>query len=64
MTGATATCPICKKPLPADRVPGPFCSARCRQIDLGRWLDGDYRIAGEPAHPEQLTPGKGEGEPS
>jgi len=22
----------------------PFCSPRCQRIDLGRWLDGDYRI--------------------
>jgi uncharacterized protein len=35
-------CPICGKPA----VPGfrPFCSARCRTIDLGRWIDGRYRI--------------------
>jgi endogenous inhibitor of DNA gyrase (YacG/DUF329 family) len=24
---------------------GPFCSARCRSIDLGNWLEGGYRIA-------------------
>jgi endogenous inhibitor of DNA gyrase (YacG/DUF329 family) len=40
-------CPVCRKPLdPRFR---PFCSARCRQVDLGRWLAGDYAIpAGEP----------------
>ncbi len=40
-------CPVCGKPLaPQFR---PFCSARCRQVDLGRWLAGDYAIpAGEP----------------
>lgn len=27
----------------------PFCSSRCQLVDLGKWLDGDYRIAGEPA---------------
>ena len=27
----------------------PFCSERCKLLDLGRWLDGDYRIPGEPA---------------
>jgi endogenous inhibitor of DNA gyrase (YacG/DUF329 family) len=27
----------------------PFCSARCRLIDLGRWLGEGYRIAGGPA---------------
>ena len=26
----------------------PFCCERCRTIDLGRWADGSYSIAGEP----------------
>lgn len=26
----------------------PFCSERCRLLDLSRWLDGGYRVAGEP----------------
>ena len=35
-------CPICKKPShPKFR---PFCSARCADIDLARWLDGSYRL--------------------
>jgi endogenous inhibitor of DNA gyrase (YacG/DUF329 family) len=44
------TCPICKKPSTARHDPknpnrfAPFCSARCRDIDLGRWLDGKYQI--------------------
>jgi endogenous inhibitor of DNA gyrase (YacG/DUF329 family) len=42
-------CPICKKAVDADSIgqPGsfaPFCSERCRTIDLGRWLDGKYQI--------------------
>ena len=41
-------CPICKKPV-ADDEPDrpktyPFCSERCKLIDLGRWLDGKYQI--------------------
>ena len=35
-------CPICGKPATARH--RPFCSARCAQIDLGRWLKGNYRI--------------------
>jgi len=36
-------CPICGKPaVPEAR---PFCSQRCAEIDLGRWLKGNYRIA-------------------
>ncbi len=40
-------CTICKKPLPADPATHPFCSNRCRLIDLGNWLDGRYAIAGD-----------------
>ncbi|WP_298285597.1 DNA gyrase inhibitor YacG [Acidocella sp.] len=40
------TCPICAKPAhPAHK---PFCSARCAQIDLGRWLRDDYKIPVRP----------------
>jgi uncharacterized protein len=39
-------CPICGKP----RVPEyrPFCSKRCADIDLGRWLKGAYVVPGNP----------------
>lgn len=37
-----AKCPICGKP-PEDTVK-PFCSKRCQQVDLHRWLGGAYRI--------------------
>jgi len=44
------SCPICGKPaVPQNR---PFCSARCAQIDLGRWLKGTYRIPTEEAPDE------------
>ncbi|MBC8791008.1 MAG: DNA gyrase inhibitor YacG [Tagaea sp. CACIAM 22H2] len=35
-------CPICKRPAHADF--RPFCSARCKDEDMRRWLDGAYRI--------------------
>ena len=41
-------CPTCKRKLPAGAESNsyrPFCSERCRAIDLGAWLDGDHRIA-------------------
>lgn len=41
------TCPICGKP--AVKEHRPFCSRRCADLDLGRWLTGAYVIAGEPA---------------
>lgn len=41
-------CPICNRPAPPR--PGnrsyPFCSDRCRLIDLSKWLGGEYRIPG------------------
>ena len=50
-------CPICDKVLEVEHRHGapyrPFCSERCKMIDLGRWLDGTYRVS-EPARPEQL----------
>jgi hypothetical protein len=35
-------CPICGKP--ADPVAKPFCSKRCADIDLNRWLSGVYAV--------------------
>ena len=40
-------CPICGKP--AHDLLKPFCSKRCADIDLGRWLKGGYAIPGAPA---------------
>jgi uncharacterized protein len=41
-------CPICKTPVddegPARPSTYPFCSERCKLIDLGRWLSGKYQI--------------------
>ena len=39
-------CSICGKEFdPAKSTARPFCSERCRTIDLGRWLDEGYRLA-------------------
>ncbi len=35
-------CPICGKP--AAYAERPFCSQRCRLLDLGRWVDGSYAV--------------------
>jgi len=44
-------CPICRKAAACrpQNPTFPFCSQRCREIDLGRWLGGSYRIPAEPA---------------
>ncbi len=58
-------CPVCDRlmegPSPAEWPDFPFCSRRCRTIDLGRWLGENYRInvpeaEGEaPAHGPEET---------
>ena len=40
-----ALCPTCKKE--SSKPHAPFCSKRCAQIDLGRWLSGQYSIPAE-----------------
>ncbi len=47
-------CPICRKTFESDESPTkPFCSPRCRQIDLGRWLGEEYAM---PANLEDESP--------
>jgi uncharacterized protein len=48
------TCPICGKPREAKH--DPFCSKRCADIDLSRWLKGVYAIPGEPAEDTEDQP--------
>jgi uncharacterized protein len=41
-------CPICKKTISLEDNPfRPFCSERCKLIDLGKWASDDYRIPGD-----------------
>jgi uncharacterized protein len=52
-TRAAKRCPICGKP--AVAAAKPFCSERCRDVDLNRWLSGSYAIPtreGEEEDPE------------
>lgn len=37
-------CPICQKPTKASDTDFPFCSDRCRVIDLGKWASGAYVV--------------------
>jgi uncharacterized protein len=48
----TPRCPLCGKPrAPRFR---PFCSARCRDVDLGRWFAASYAVpAVEPGYDEE-----------
>jgi uncharacterized protein len=41
----TIRCPVCKKQFDSEQsVAMPFCSDRCKQIDLSRWLDERYTL--------------------
>ncbi|MFL6816625.1 MAG: DNA gyrase inhibitor YacG [Bradyrhizobium sp.] len=42
--GADKPCPICGKP--SEEESRPFCSERCRAVDLNRWLSNSYAIPG------------------
>ena len=54
------SCPICEKPSAKDY--RPFCSRRCADIDLGRWLSGAYAVpAQEEEPPEPAQEGEGHG---
>ena len=44
-------CPICGRP--RDAKLRPFCSKRCADIDLARWLKGEYTIPGAPIDPDE-----------
>jgi hypothetical protein len=50
-------CPVCAKP--SQQKFHPFCSSRCAQVDLNRWLGGQYAIPTEEAADSE----KPEGEP-
>jgi len=45
-------CPICGKA--TAEAWRPFCSKRCADVDLGRWLRGSYAVPGEPAESSPL----------
>jgi endogenous inhibitor of DNA gyrase (YacG/DUF329 family) len=47
-------CPICRKEVALDSPGVPFCSDRCRTIDLGKWASGDYKISSPILDPDLL----------
>jgi endogenous inhibitor of DNA gyrase (YacG/DUF329 family) len=52
--GAVVTCPVCRRPVRWEEPPrGPFCSERCRLVDLGAWAEGRYTIPGAPVSGEE-----------
>jgi endogenous inhibitor of DNA gyrase (YacG/DUF329 family) len=52
-------CPVCHTVTSWEENPRrPFCSERCRMIDLGRWVSGEYRIEGESVSESDVSPEK------
>jgi uncharacterized protein len=54
MAKQPSTCPICGR-RSSDQF-RPFCTARCQEVDLGRWLTGMYRIPEPPAELDEDPP--------
>jgi endogenous inhibitor of DNA gyrase (YacG/DUF329 family) len=52
-------CPICRKEVAPTSAEFPFCSERCRIIDLGNWASEKYRIPSD-ARPEEPHDGESE----
>lgn len=54
------SCPICGQTMEGEQLADwpyfPFCSSRCKTIDLGRWLDESYTIRRPEPEPETLPP--------
>jgi len=56
-------CPSCRTVVTAQDEHFPFCSDRCRLIDLGKWASGAYRISSPILDPEVME-GLGENQQS
>ncbi|HTW31341.1 MAG TPA: DNA gyrase inhibitor YacG [Candidatus Sulfotelmatobacter sp.] len=54
----TLRCPICKKAVTSTDADFPFCSDRCRIIDLGKWASGGYVISSPVTDAEELLQDK------
>ena len=53
-TNKVLRCPTCRTLVTAEDEYFPFCSDRCRLIDLGKWASGAYRISSPILDPEVL----------
>ena len=56
-TPASPKCPICQAVVAREIATFPFCSPRCKLIDLGRWIKGDYVIS-RPIEQKDLEDGE------
>lgn len=53
----TLACPTCQKPIEwSEKYPHrPFCSERCKLIDLGEWASEGHKIPGQPVYDDVLS---------
>jgi endogenous inhibitor of DNA gyrase (YacG/DUF329 family) len=61
MSSSEPRCPICKRTVarPEENSWFPFCSNRCKVVDLSKWLSGDYAIpAREEDEGDESVPGE------
>jgi uncharacterized protein len=56
-------CPICEKPVTSTDADFPFCSERCRTIDLGKWASGGYVISSPVTDADDLMQDRGPDDP-
>lgn len=54
MSAKVIFCPTCKSAVAAENDNFPFCSDRCRLLDLGKWASGDYKISSPVLDPDLL----------
>ncbi|HUK86795.1 MAG TPA: DNA gyrase inhibitor YacG [Terriglobales bacterium] len=47
-------CPICRKIVLRGEAEFPFCSQRCRLLDLGKWASGGYVVSTPVSNPDAL----------
>ena len=53
-------CPTCERATDGEQATRPFCSERCKMVDLSRWMDGSYRIPVGRDFTERTEPLSGE----
>jgi endogenous inhibitor of DNA gyrase (YacG/DUF329 family) len=60
---AEPRCPVCRRAAAPRQPDGasafPFCSERCRQVDLGRWFSGQYAVPANETEPPDDEDGPG-----
>lgn len=55
-------CPTCNREVQwQDNLFRPFCSERCKLVDLGKWVSDEYRVPGKPVSKDNSSDDQGSG---